>query len=128
MEHAYLDGRVVELDMTSYEAVTAEQLDAAAVFPRELARFDRIARAALIADRSEHVALYIDHHVEQLHLPEIERAPFVAELRLRRVGLYPASPHEVAVFDYILDDPRTTYVLAVKFDAAGAVYEIVMES
>jgi len=119
-----LKGRRVPVDITSDHVVTSAQRSVAAIFTRDAAHFDGVARAAIAADH-DNVTLYVEHHVAELHL----EAPQVLEkLVLARIGLYPQRPSRLAVFDYTLDGNVTQYVLAVAFDKAGSVVAIDMES
>jgi hypothetical protein len=133
---------VVSLVMTSQEAPSAAQLDAAADFARDIARFDALARAALAADVADDgpVTLYIEHHLSTLSPEaldsafgtkkpaEISRTRFLGGMFLHRVGLYPESRAALAVFDFTLSGGVTDYVLCVSFDADGAVTSVDMES
>ena len=100
----------------------------------ELAVFDARARAAMRAEWDEpgsDVRDYLAHHVEDLdevHMAELSPEAFIAGLHLSRVGLYPDDPRHHAVFDYTTGRDITDNLIAVKFDAAGAVVQIAMES
>ncbi|BAJ32001.1 MULTISPECIES: DUF2004 domain-containing protein [Kitasatospora] len=120
---------------------TAE-LDALAARLADPAALDAAARAALrtylLADR-----LFIDHHVEELpdspavrHL--LERAAdgqvgvdaFLAALRLRTIGLWPAGLADgpPIVLDYVFEPALSDQILAVRATADGTVTAVDWES
>jgi hypothetical protein len=134
-----LGGAPVLLELTSGADVTSAQLDAVAIFPRDLRRFDAAAREALLRDADDEdgvVRLYIDHHLAEFPAETLASlfgaAPsagaFLAAMVLHRVALYPDDRHGAAVFDYTLGRDVTTYLLVVCFDAHGAVASLDMES
>jgi hypothetical protein len=135
-----LAGRPTLVDMSADTEVTQAQLDGAANFVRDLARFDTSARAALLDESREGATrLYIDHHLSGLpaltlqslfgrEASAIAPAPFLSRMVLKRVGLYPGDESRTAVFDYMLDQNVTDYLLAVSFEAGGAIVSVDMES
>jgi hypothetical protein len=139
---ADLAGRVVQLVMTCEPQVTPAQLDVAAKFARGLVGFDATSRAALLGEQCDGTAvrLYIEHHLSELpgqtlqtlfattRASEIMPALFLSRMVLQRVGLYPCDETRTAIFDYTLDEDVTSYLLVVRFDAAGEVRSVEMES
>lgn len=135
-----LGGRTVQVWLWADAEVSAGELDAVAVFPKELARFDAVARAALAHDLidGESVRLYIDHHLAEVSPEDLEKMfgvrvgitdqQFLAAVVLKRVHLRPEDPDDIACFDYSLDESVTNYLLAVQFDEDGEVTSIEMES
>jgi hypothetical protein len=125
--------------------MTQALLDRVTHFVAERERFDRIARAAILADHAEDPDFipgreYLAHHVEEFS-PEERRRYFgaaapqaigltqlLAALQLVRIGLYPESEDAVAVFDYTIDRRATDYLLVANFNAAGKLLDIDMES
>jgi len=135
-----LDGRAIPVWLSTSETCATE-LDAAARFPCQVKRFDAAARAALCRDLVDGAAAraYLDHHLAVL-APEVIDHCFarrrgavgcervLGPIELTRVYLSPDDPDRFAVFDYSLGEDVTSYVLAVEFDATGAIAGIVMES
>jgi hypothetical protein len=133
-------GRAVKVDFECEEDIDPAQLDAAARFAREVARFDTLAREALDLDEDEEgVPRYIDHHVDAL--PDaaiakifgcsrhaITRELFLSKLVLARVWFVPEDDDELAIFDYSIAPELTGEVLAVKFDARGRFATLAIES
>ena len=124
--------------------MTQALLDRVASFVAERERFDRIARAAILADHAEDPDFIPGReylaHVEEFS-PEERRRYFgteaagaiglkqlLAALQLVRIGLYPESEDAVAVLDYTIDRRVTDYLLVAKFNAAEKLLEINMES
>jgi len=86
---------------------------------------------------SQAVKLFYEHHLEELssdELVEIFGASdvdinlFLSRLILRDVAFHPEEDEEFAVFDITLQGDVTNYLLAVKFDSAGAITAVSMES
>jgi hypothetical protein len=125
--------------------MTQALLDRVARFVAERERFDRIARAAILADHADDPDFipgreYLAHHVEEFS-PEERRRYFgtaaagdiglehlLAALQLVRIGLYPESKDAVAVLDYTIDRRATDYLLVANFNAVGKLLDIDMES
>ena len=125
--------------------MTQALFDRVAHFVAERERFDRIARAAILADHAQEPDFipgreYFAHHVEQFS-PEERRRYFgsmageavglqqlLAALQLVRIGLYPESADTVAVFDYTIDRRATNYLLVANFNIEGTLLDITMES
>ncbi len=49
-------------------------------------------------------------------------------LKLKRIGIYPEDEDEYAVFDFIIDDNLSNYILVVKLDNNVEVDEVTIES
>lgn len=95
-----VNGRRVAVDMHVEGRLTPALRAAGATFTGDASYFDRVARTALAATRSD-----------------------TDKLVLKRIGLYPGRPERMAVFDYGLDrDAR--FVLAVAFNKAGEIVAI----
>jgi hypothetical protein len=134
-------GRAIKVELECEEDIDPAQLDAAARFARDVARFDALAREALALDEDEELGVprYIEHHVDAL--PDaavakifgcarhaITRDRFLSKLVLARVWFVPEDDDELAIFDYSIAPELTDYVLAVKFDARGRLATIAVES
>jgi hypothetical protein len=136
-----LAGRPTHVEMSADSEVTQAQLDGAASFVREVVQFDSTARAALLDESREGATrLYINHHLSELpartlqslfgntEASAIAPALFLSRMVLKRVGLYPGDESRTAVFDYMLDQDVTDYLLAVSFEADGEIVSVEMES
>jgi hypothetical protein len=126
------------------DAFDKEMLDIIKDFISDAASFDEIARDAMKAEYTEKsegtVSSYLSHHAEELGEKDLLRIFGITDpddldiqhlldaLQLKRIGLYPDSEDLVAVFDYAIDEEATDYLLAVEFDAEGAVIGISMDS
>ena len=125
MEHVELNGRRVDVFVIADDEDPAR----AAMFVREAAGYDAVARAALSArygDEDGDVVLYIEHHAAELGLPNDDS--WLATLVLRSINVHPDNTSRMAVFDYTLPNDVTQYVLAVGFDDEGNVVSVDMES
>ena len=126
------------------ETFTKAMLEDIKVFLSDAARFDEIARDVFRADHDEKaegaVGTYLSHHAEELVEKDLLRIFGTAEpddlgidhlldaLRLKRIGLYPGSEDQRAVFDYTIDEQATDYILVVEFDREGEVFSLSLES
>jgi len=139
-----LHGRCVGLDINVYGAATQGLLDSVAGFVTNLAGLDQSARDFLSRDFEQNnescVRLYIKYHLEVLdpdalraslavaHSQATDAKLFLSKINLCRVGLYPDSQDECAVFDYTIDERLTQYLIVVRFDSKGAIVAVDMES
>lgn len=104
-------GRTVAVDLDCEDDA---DLELAARFVREVARFDARARAALDLDEDdEGVPSYLERHQRA----GITREDFLERLVLVRIWFALDDPDSIAVFDYT--NGGHDEVLAVRFDAAG---------
>jgi hypothetical protein len=94
-------------------------------------------RAAYGAPAAEHgVTLFVSHHLEEIE-PDYWRAQIgsdapapeqVLDLLELRGEWSPDSEPGAQILDFTLPDDATDYVISVRFDAAGAIAELSMES
>ena len=86
---------------------------------------------------SEAVKMYMEHHLEELEQADINKLfgttevssdQFLSKLALCRVGIYPDSDEDFAVFDISLPEDVTDYLLVVRFSVDGEISYISMES
>ena len=138
-------GGDVQVDINADEdTFTKAMLEDIKVFISDAARFDEIARDVFKADFAEKpegtVGTYLSHHAEELGEKDLLRIFGTPEpddldidhlldaLRLKRIGLYPGSEEQRAVFDYTIDEEATDYILVVEFDRDGQVFTLSLES
>jgi hypothetical protein len=86
------------------------------------------------------VRLYLEHHLEELGEEELadlfnldtrpnERAgQLLKKLHLVRVGLYPDSDNQFAIFDYSIGKDLTQYLVVINTDENGNLDYLTMES
>ncbi len=91
-------------------------------------------------DMGDTVPQYIDHHLAELALDDLEnligtdrrsadKPDYLLEkLHLVRVGLYPDSKEQFAIFDYSIGRELTDYLLVVYTDENGNLEYLSMES
>lgn len=105
-----------------------------------LTSLEESAREAMVADlarpRGSAVALYREHHQEQLAAIEAatgdqassDDAAFLSACELIAVALYPEYPSHCLILDFKLREASSDYQLVVSFNADGQVAGIDMES
>ena len=124
--------------------MTQSLLDKVQFFVADAGRFEAIARSAIQADYADDPegasSLYLSHHAEEFGDEEnikyfgskdvatLGGAQLLKAIHLKRIGLYPDSEDYVAVFDYMIDEDASDYILAVEFDESGTVVGISMDS
>lgn len=140
-----LAGRTVRFDVNIDDSeMTESLLDKIKLFIVDAGRFDSIARNAMridYADDSEgSSSLYLSHHADEFSDEEREKYfgskdakslgvdQLLKAIHLKRIGLYPDSDDNVAVYDYTIDEDATNYVLGVEFDESGEVLRVSMDS
>ena len=91
-------------------------------------------------DEAGTVREYLEHHIEELPTDELaqligsatKRADqpklLLEKLHLVRVGLYPDSKEQFAIFDYSLGEELTNYLIVVNTDENGNLDYLTMES
>ncbi len=137
-------GRTVRVDVTFDGATMSPSvLDSLAQFVTDIAGFDELARQSMRQDfdrEKSQVREYIEHHLDELDADaliqvfgtgdtsSIDAETFLARMYLVRIGLYPDAPDGYAVFDYMLAEELSGYLLAVTLDNRRKVAHIAMES
>ena len=107
--------------------------------PNEIKKREAAARAAIKksfdpADEESAVTLFVSHHLEELDsaywqkhfsTPKPDPQRILDSLVLRS---HWGGDDEMETFDFTLPDDVTNYVICVKFDEAGEISEVDMES
>ncbi|GAA2396110.1 DUF2004 domain-containing protein [Dactylosporangium salmoneum] len=120
-------GRTVAVDLWFNDAPPdAAAQDRVARFTADADEFDRAARRAIREDPV--LGEYLEHHVDDLGEEPSDEETFLRRLHLVRIGLYPGEPDRCACFDYTTGRDVTDCLVAVRFDARGAVTGLAMES
>ncbi len=127
--------------MSAETEVNRAQLDSVANFIRHITQFDAAARVALLDESREGATrLYIDHHLSVMPARALQTlfgnvqtqafapAQFLSRMVVKRVGLYPGDQSRTAVFDYMLNQDVTNYLLVVSFDMDGEIVSVEMDS
>ncbi|MDF2189110.1 DUF2004 domain-containing protein [Paraflavitalea sp. CAU 1676] len=139
------NGTAIELDL-NFESNTIEptQLEKVKQFLSKLDQFDKDCRKEIREDYDDEdadtVREYIDFHLENIEVKDLARAlnmdakaveqkePLVEKLQLVRLGLYPDSEDEYAIFDYSFGRGITDHLVVLWKDEEGTLTEIGMES
>lgn len=138
-------GEAIRVDFNvDGKELTQHAFNSVKQFVEQADAFDTVARKAIRADfgadSESSSAEYLRHHIEEFSAGErlkyfgvqdmnvLGVEHLLKSLRLQRIGLYPDSENYVAVLDYSVAPGATQYILAVEFDASGAVLSISMDS
>ncbi len=86
------------------------------------------------------VKFYLEHHLEEVGKDELSNLinfedatiepekQLLKKLKLVRVGLYPESKDDFAVFDYSIGERITNYLVVINTDEKGQLDYMTMES
>lgn len=137
-------GHFMKVDLNfEYRSIDPKKMEPVNDITEKMEAFIDRATAHLLQaaiDGDEEVLYYISEHLEQLDLEEIgeifetydldeiDPLTFIQKMELKRVGLYPETPEQFAVFDFTLPGEITDQLLVVKFNDHREVVELVMES
>ncbi|MEO7488960.1 MAG: DUF2004 domain-containing protein [Ferruginibacter sp.] len=139
------DGKGIELDL-NFENKTSDskQMDAVKGFIDRIAEFDKKNRKYIdkdyTDDEGDTVKLYVQHHLEDIGKVELSKLvdfdnnaisseqQLVKALHLVRVGLYPDSEDQFAIFDYSIGRDLTDYLVVINTDKNGKLDYMTMES
>lgn len=139
------NNRELQIDLNFESSlIDAAKLEIARKFIEQFADFDFRNKKYIEADfknpNGEAVETYIIHHLENLDQDDLDelvdfsnkRIPkeeqLMAKLHLVRLGIYPDSNDQFAVFDYSIGAEITQYILALVIDEFGNLNFISMES
>ncbi|MEO6488423.1 MAG: DUF2004 domain-containing protein [Ferruginibacter sp.] len=134
----------VQIDL-NFEAITIDvkRLEIVKHFIENIRIHDLNNKKYLHQDFNKHdepTSTYIGHHLEELGTDDLHDLVgsssktsdhpklLLNKLYLMRVGLYPESETEFAVFDYSVGKELTNYVVAINTDDNGNISSLAMES
>jgi hypothetical protein len=138
-------GRTVTVDLTIDDPEEPLDLEGIPQTARDLERFDRAAREAILDDAQSGnpdsaALLYLTHHHDVFSADEFQRlfgasrpepsntAALLGRLVLVCVGFYPEHEDARVLLDYSIDRTETQYILCVGFDPSGEPTGVEMES
>ncbi len=140
-----LNGRTISLDL-NFESTTGYEkiLRYANAILENLPEYDQLNRRAIVEDydhkESGTARMYAEHHLlvhgEEELLGGLDFSSptrsvehqLLEKLQLRRLGFYLDSKERFTVFDYVVDDLDTDYLIAVTRDLDGHLTDMAMES
>ncbi|MBL0358590.1 MAG: DUF2004 domain-containing protein [Chitinophagaceae bacterium] len=91
-------------------------------------------------EEGDTVKFYLEHHLEELgedelaglvepgSKPATHEKQLIKKLKLVRVGLYPDSEDQFAIFDYSIGQELTNYLVVINTDENGNLDYLTMES
>lgn len=140
-----LSGASIEIDLNfENKTIDTKQLDIAKHFIDNIRIFDMNNKVHIAKDYSnpdgDTVKFYLRHHLEELGteelsalLPRGSKAPeheklLLQKLHLVRVGVYPDSADQFAIFDYSLGTEITNNLVVLFTDENGNLDYMTMES
>ncbi len=135
----------IQIDLNfGSSAIDTNRLDIAKRFIEQIADFDFKNKKYIEQDfkdnNSDTVREYIDHHLEELGEDELselidptkkkisKQEQMLKKLTLVRMGLYPDSDDQFAIFDYSIGQEITQYLVILFVDEFGNLDYITMES
>lgn len=138
-------GRPVEIDLNFYnKTIAPKMLETVQHFIDNIRIFDINNKGFILKDYNDKngdtVKFYLQHHLEELGtaelaalLPAGSKKPeheklLLQKLHLVRVGIYPGSTGQFAVFDYSLGKDITNYLVVLFTDENGNLDYMTMES
>jgi len=140
-----LNGVEVQLDLNfDNKKIDPARLDIAKRFLEQITDFDFKNRKYIEQDfedsNEDTVRTYIDSHLEEMGEDELDslvdrsnkkvspEKQLMKQLHLVRMGLYPDSEEQFAIFDYSIGQELTQYLVVIFTDEFGNLDYITMES
>jgi hypothetical protein len=139
------DGGEIQIDL-NFEGknIDPKRLDKVKHFIEHIADFDKKNKKYIEQDYADEdcdtVKTYIEHHLEDIDKTELTDLvdfdnksigpgkQLMKALRLVRVGLYPDSDDQFAIFDYSIGRELTQYLVVINTDENGKLDYMTMES
>jgi hypothetical protein len=139
------NGQAIQLDLNfESNSIDSKRLDVAKRFIENIAAFDgqnkRYIEQDYADEDSDTVRTYIEHHLEEIEKSDLAdlvdfddtsvspALQLLNALQLVRVGLYPDSETQFAIFDYSIGQDLTQYLVVINTDENGKLDYMTMES
>lgn len=139
------NGQEIQIDLNfENDSIEPKHLDAVKKFIDSLSAFDKRNKEYIEQDYADEdadtVKTYVQHHLEEIDKDELSdivdfddesadpEIQLMKALRLVRVGLYPDSEDQFAIFDYSIGEDLTNYLVVISSDENGDPDDITMES
>ncbi|WP_153797672.1 DUF2004 domain-containing protein [Foetidibacter luteolus] len=139
------NGQEIELDLNfENKTIEVKRLDTVRTFLEKIPGFDRNNKKYIEEDYGDDdcdtVKLYVQHHLEEIDKAELTdlidfdnkaislEEQLMKALRLVRIGLYPDSEDQFAIFDYSIGRDLTNYLVVLFTDEKGKLDYMTMES
>lgn len=140
-----LNGHDFQIDLNfESKTIDATRLDKVKQFIENINEWDKKNKTYIERDYNDEeadtVKTYLEHHLEEIDQEDL--APLVnfddksidpekqllKQLHLVRMGLYPDSEEQFAIFDYSIGTELTNYLVVINTDEEGDLEYITMES
>lgn len=139
------DGNQIQIDL-NFENKTFDKptMDKVKKFIENIDKFDKQNKTYILNDYNDEdgdtVKLYLEHHLEEVSKEELSNLidfedttkepeqQLLTKLTLVRVGLYPESEDNFAIFDYSIGQEITSYLVVINTDENGNLDYMTMES
>ncbi|HVU58291.1 MAG TPA: DUF2004 domain-containing protein [Puia sp.] len=139
------EGGTIEIDLNFEEtSIDAKRMDKAVKFIETISAFDKKNKKYIEKDfkdeEGDTVREYISHHLQDINREELAglvdfdnksvspEEQLFKQLRLVRMGLYPESEDQFAIFDYSIGVDLTNYLVVINTDEKGKLDYMTMES
>lgn len=140
-----LNGQEIQIELNfENKTIDTRRLDIVRKFIESIASFDKKNKKYIDQDYADKdcdtVKTYVEHHLEEIDKKELTelvdfgnkslsaRKQLVKALRLVRLGLYPDSVDQFAIFDYSIGQELTQYLVVINTDQDGKLDYMTMES
>ncbi len=139
------NGNEIQIDLNfDNKATDIATMDKVKNFIENIENFDNLNKTYILDDYNDDegntVKFYIEDHLEEIGKDELStiinfddttielEQQLLAKLKLVRVGLYPESEDNFAVFDYSIGQDITNYLVVINTDENGQLEYMTMES
>lgn len=139
------NGQEIQIDLNfENNSIDTKRLDIVKKFIENIAMFDEKNKKYIEQDYTDEdcdtVRTYVEHHLEEIEKDELSglvdfdnqvinpKIQLMNSLRLVRLGLYPDSEEQFAIFDYSIGQDLTQYLVVINTDENGNLDYMTMES
>ena len=139
------NGNEIQIDLNfENKAIDLATMDKVKNFIENIEKFDNLNKTYILDDYNDEegdtVKFYLEDHLEEIGKDELStlinfddttielEQQLLAKLKLVRVGLYPDSEDNFAIFDYSIGQDITNYLVVINTDENGQLDYMTMES
>ncbi len=139
------NGNEIQIDLNfENKAIDIATMDKVKNFIENIEKFDNLNKTYILDDYNDEegdtVKFYLEDHLEEIGKDELStlinfddttielEQQLLAKLKLVRVGLYPESEDNFAIFDYSIGQDITNYLVVINTDENGQLEYMTMES
>ena len=139
------NGNEIQIDLNfENKAIDIATMGKVKNFIENIEKFDNLNKTYILDDYNDEegdtVKFYLEDHLEEIGKDELStlinfddttielEQQLLAKLKLVRVGLYPDSEDNFAIFDYSIGQDITNYLVVINTDENGQLDYMTMES